>query len=65
MQIINGTVLDGTDNKFKQLNLTIKDNSIFGLIGINGAGKLFNTCFVPNDLDTFLISIMIYLLNSL
>ena len=29
----------GKKQVLKNLNLTIKDNSIFGLIGINGAGK--------------------------
>lgn len=41
----------------KNLNLTIKDNSIFGLIGINGAGKSTLLRMLANvyDLDNGLV----------
>lgn len=39
IKITNLSKSFGTKQVFNNLNLTIKDNSIFGLIGINGAGK--------------------------
>ena len=39
IEIKNVSKSFGTKQVLNNLNLTIKDNSIFGLIGINGAGK--------------------------